>query len=170
MGKGTVVRELHRRHPEVAVSVSATTREPRPGETDGVSYFFVSDARFDQLVADGLMLEWNAYGHHRYGTPRLPVERALAQGHDVILEIDVNGARQVRARVPAARLVFLAPPSWEDLERRLAERGTEDPGERRRRLHIARAEMDVRGEFDAVVINDRVERAAQELAELMGLE
>jgi guanylate kinase len=170
VGKGTVVSALRRRHPEVVVSVSATTRDPRPGEIPGTTYFYVSEDRFDELVREGRMLEWNRYGDHRYGTPREPVEEALAQGRPVVLEIDVNGARQVRDAMPDALLVFLVPPSWEELRRRLAGRGTETDEEREERLRIARAEMGARAEFDRIVTNSDVEEAAAELARCMGLE
>ncbi len=171
VGKGTVVAALRRRHPELTVSVSATTREPRPGEVDGTHYHFVSDQRFDELVNTGQMLEWaTVHGTHRYGTPRGPVEEALAQGRPVLLEIDLAGARQVRRTMPDAELVFLAPPSWEHLEKRLVGRGTEGPVERARRLDTARVELAAESEFDRIVINDDVERAAGELARVMGLE
>lgn len=171
VGKGTVVQALRARHPDLAVSVSATTRAPRPGEVDGVHYHFVTDARFDELVRDGRMLEWAlVHGAHRYGTPRGPVEEKLARGIPVLLEIDLAGARQVRAAMPGAQLVFLAPPSWEDLEHRLVGRGTEGPEERARRLRTARTELAAEGEFDHIIVNDDVERAAAELAHLMGLE
>ncbi len=170
VGKGTVVSALHRRHPEVVVSVSATTRAPRPGEVPDVTYHYLSESQFDALLAGGHMLEWNRYGRNRYGTLREPVEATLAQGKHVILEIDVNGARQVRAAMPDTLLVFLAPPSWEELQRRLLGRGTEDPRQREERLRIAREELDAQDEFDATVINNDVEQAAAELAALMGLE
>ncbi|MDC4233326.1 guanylate kinase [Actinomyces sp. B33] len=171
VGKGTVVAQLRRRHPEVVVSVSATTRRPRPGEVDGVHYRFVDDDEFDALVASGGMLEWAlVHGAHRYGTPRRPVEEALEAGSPVLLEIDLDGARQVRASRPHSQFVFLAPPSWEALVERLVGRGTEDEEERARRLETARIEMDASGEFDAIVINDDVDEAVAELARLMGLE
>lgn len=171
VGKGTVVAALRARHPDVAVSVSATTRAPRPGEVDGVHYHFVKDQAFDEMVRDGRMLEWAlVHGAHRYGTPREPVEQKLAQGVPVLLEIDLDGARQVRRSMPDANLVFLAPPSWEELEHRLVGRGTEGPEERERRLCTARTELASEGEFDHVMINDDVDRAAAELAHLMGLE
>lgn len=171
VGKGTVVAALRARHPGLAVSVSATTRPPRPGEVDGVHYHFVSGQRFDELVRDGQMLEWAVvHGAHRYGTPRRPVEEKLAEGVPVLLEIDLDGARQVRRAMPEASLVFLAPPSWEELEHRLVGRGTEGPEERERRLRTARRELAAEGEFDHVVVNDDVDRATAELAHLMGLE
>lgn len=171
VGKGTVVAELRRRHPEIALSVSATTRSPRPGEVDGVNYFFLTPERFDALLAEDGFLEWaQVFGGNRYGTPRRPVEESLAAGVPVLLEIDLAGARQVRAAMPEALLVFLAPPSWEELEARLRGRATETAEEQERRLATARTELEARGEFDHVVVNDTVERAALELAQLMGLE
>lgn len=171
VGKGTVVAALKERHPDLRVSVSATTRPPRPGEIDGAHYHFVSDEEFDSMVESGDMLEWAlVHGRNKYGTPRRPVDRAIAQGHPVLLEIDLDGARQVRRTWPDARFVFLAPPSWEELERRLVSRGTEDGAEQRRRLETARVEMRASAEFDHIVVNDSVERAVSELAALMGLE
>lgn len=171
VGKGTVVAALRARHPDVSVSVSATTRAPRPGEVDGVHYHFVTDRRFDEMVRDGRMLEWAlVHGAHRYGTPRGPVEQKLAQGVPVLLEIDLDGARQVRRSMSDANLVFLAPPSWTELEHRLLGRGTEGPEERARRLRTARTELAAEGEFDHIIVNDNVDRAAAELAQLMGLE
>ena len=170
VGKGTVVAELRRRHPNLFVSISATTRQPRPGEVDGVHYHFVSDEDFDSLVASGQMLEWAlVHGAYRYGTPRGPVQDRLDAGYPALLEIDLDGARQVRRAMPEARLVFLAPPSWDELVRRLIGRGTEDAQERERRLTTARTELDAAGEFDHVVINDTVASATAELERLMGL-
>ncbi len=126
VGKGTVAAAVREQHPEVWISVSATTRAPRPGEVDGVHYLFVDDAEFDRMVADGELLEWAVvHGRHRYGTPRRPVEAALASGRPAMLEIDLQGARQVRETMPEALFVFLAPPSWDELVRRLVGRGTE---------------------------------------------
>ena len=170
MGKGTVVTELRRRHPDLFVSISATTRKPRPGEIDGVHYHFVSEEEFDSLVASGQMLEWAlVHGVHRYGTPRGPVQHQLDAGRPALLEIDLAGARQVRRAMPQARLVFLAPPSWDELVRRLADRDTEEPEEQERRLVTARTELAAADEFDHVVVNDTVASATDELARLMGL-
>ena len=170
MGKGTVVTELRRRHPDLFVSISATTREPRPGEIDGVHYHFVSEEEFDSLIASGQMLEWAlVHGVHRYGTPRGPVQHQLDAGRPALLEIDLAGARQVRRAMPQARLVFLAPPSWDELVRRLADRDTEEPEEQERRLVTARTELAAADEFDHVVVNDTVASATDELARLMGL-
>lgn len=168
VGKGTVSADIRARHPQVWLSVSATTRPARPGEVDGVHYFFVSPAQFDRMVTDGELLEWAVvHGVNRYGTPRHAVEQRLAAGVPVLLEIDLQGARQVRDTMPEARFVFLAPPSWEELVQRLVGRGTEGEEERERRLATARVELAAEAEFDHVIVNDDVQRAADELASLM---
>ena len=167
VGKGTVVAEVRRRHPEVWVSVSVTTRRPRPGERDGEHYWFVDDAEFDRLVANDGLLEWAEYAGNRYGTPVAPLRKRLATGAPALLEIELQGARQVRARDPEAQLVFLAPPSWGELVSRLAGRGSEPVAVQERRLALAQAELDAAGEFDAVVVNDDVSRAADELVGLL---
>lgn len=168
VGKGTVSTYIRQNHPDVHLSVSATTRSPRPGEVHGVNYYFVSDEEFDRLVAEGEMLEWavvhNAY---RYGTPSAPVLEALADGRSVLLEIDLQGARQVRAAMPSAVLVFLLPPTWDELVRRLIGRGTESSAEQQRRLATARVELAAQNEFDHRVVNDDVGRAAGEVVDLM---
>jgi guanylate kinase len=170
VGKGTVTAALAAQHPEIFVSVSATTRAPRPGEVDGKHYLFVSDAEFDTMVAQHLLLEWAVvHGTHRYGTPRAPVVAATEAGRPALLEIDLQGARQVRPSWPEARFVFLAPPSWEELQRRLIGRGTETAAQRERRLQTAQAEMDAVSEFDATVVNVSVEQAVADLVELIGL-
>lgn len=170
VGKGTLVAELRRRHPDLFVSVSATTRSPRPGEVDGVHYHFVTDREFDQMVADDQMLEWAlVHGRYRYGTPRGPVEAELAAGRPAVLEIDLDGARQVRRSMPGCQLVFIAPPSWEELVSRLRGRGTEGEAEQERRLVTARTEMEAAPEFDVTVVNDTVARATSELESLLGL-
>lgn len=170
VGKGTVSADIRRRYPEVWLSVSATTRPPRPGEVDGLHYHFVTEAQFDEMVTRGELLEWAVvHGRHRYGTPRAAVEEHLSAGAPALLEIDLAGARQVRRSMPGARFVFLAPPTWEELVRRLVGRGTEDAGERERRLQTARVELAAQAEFDHVVVNDDVGRAADELVALMGV-
>lgn len=168
VGKGTVAAAVRETHPEVWISVSATTRAPRPGEVDGVHYHFVSDAEFDRMVAEDDLLEW-AVVHKaaRYGTPRRPVEEALAAGRPAMLEIDLQGARQVRRTMPEALFVFLAPPTWEELVRRLVGRGTETEEERERRLVTARDELAAEPEFDVTITNHEVRRAADELVALM---
>jgi len=168
VGKGAVTSWLREHHPEIWISVSVTTRKQRPGEVDGVHYHFVDDATFDAMVADGELLEWAVvHRRARYGTPRGPVLDVLAHGRPALLEIDLQGARQVRERMPEARFVFLAPPSWEELVRRLVGRGTEDEAERERRLESARAELAAEEEFDATVVNHTIPAAAEELVELM---
>ncbi len=170
VGKGTVSADLRERYPEVWLSVSATTRSPRPGEVDGVHYHFLTAEEFDRLDTAGELLESAVvHGQNRYGTPRGPVEARLAAGEPALLEIDLQGARQVRETMPDARFVFLAPPSWEELERRLVGRGTEGPEERERRLATARVELAAEPEFDHVIINDDVHRATDELVSVIGL-
>lgn len=167
VGKGTVAAYIKDHHPEILLSVSATTRAPRPGEVDGEHYFFVDDAGFDALIADDALLEHaTVHNAFRYGTPRAPIEKALAEGRTVLLEIDLQGARQVRAAAPDATLVFLTPPSWDELVNRLVGRGTEGPEERARRLKTAKVELAAQGEFDYRVVNDDVARAAAEIAAL----
>ncbi|WP_341927866.1 guanylate kinase [Nocardioides psychrotolerans] len=171
VGKGTVAAAIRERHPEVWISISATTRTARPGEVDGVHYWFVSDEEFDRLVAEGQLLEW-AVVHKaaRYGTPRRPVEEVLAAGRPAMLEIDLQGARQVRETMPEALFVFLKPPSWDELVRRLVGRGTETEEERERRLDTARHELAAEPEFDVTIVNHEVHAAADELVSWMVLD
>ena len=170
VGKGTVTRRLLEKHPEVYLSVSATTRDPRPGEVDGIHYFFWSPEQFDDAVENGDMLEWAlVHGRNRYGTPRSAVEAARAEGRAVILEIDLEGARQVRSSMPDARFVFLAPPSWDVLVERLVGRGTESPEEQERRLETARVEMAAEEEFDVTIVNDDLDETVDALAREAGL-
>lgn len=164
VGKGTLAAYVREHHPEVWLSVSVTTRRPRPGEVEGVHYHFVSDERFEEMVAAGELLEWAVvHGRAKYGTPRAPVEAALAAGRPALLEIDLAGARQVRQTMPDAFFVFLAPPSWDELVRRLVGRGTEDAEERAARLDTARVELAAAEEFDVTLVNDDVRRAAEDL-------
>jgi len=167
VGKGTVAACVRKHHPEIWISVSVTTRKPRRGEIDGYHYHFISDADFDELIASDGLLEW-AVVHKaaRYGTPRAAVEEALATGKPALLEIDLQGARQVRARMPGAYLCFLAPPSFGELVRRLVGRGTEDSAERERRLETAREELRAESEFDTTIINTNVRSACEELVDL----
>jgi guanylate kinase len=168
VGKGTVSKQIREDHPDLLLSVSATTRSARPGEREGVDYYFVDDAEFDRLVADHELLEWaTVHNSHRYGTPREPIDRALAEGRSVLLEIDMQGARQVRAAMPEAVLVFLTPPSWDELVRRLIGRGTESAEEQRRRLATAKVELAAQDEFDVRVVNSTVTEAVREVVELM---
>jgi guanylate kinase len=168
VGKGSVVAEIRRKHPEVWMSVSATTRAPRPGEVEGVQYHFVDRAEFERMVAGGEMLEWAEYAGNLYGTPRKPVEERLAAGTYALLEIELQGARQVRRAMPEAHLVFLAPPSREELARRLVGRGTETEAAVAARLDVAEVELAAACEFDVVIVNDTVEHAAEELVRLLG--
>ena len=170
VGKGTVSADVRSRYPDVWLSVSATTRDPRPGEVDGVHYHFVGPEAFARMVAGGELLEWAVvHGRNSYGTPRAPVLERLAAGQPALLEIDLAGARQVRLAMPEARFVFLAPPSWEELVRRLVGRGTEDDEERARRLATAQVELAAESEFDHVIVNDDVHAATDRLIEVMGL-
>ena len=170
VGKGTVSTFIRENYPDVQLSVSATTRAPRPGEVEGVNYFFVSDEQFDGLIERGEMLEWaRVHNAFRYGTPRKPVEENLAEGTSVLLEIDIQGARQVKAALPRAVLVFLLPPTWDELVRRLIGRGTEGPAEQRRRLETARVELAAQDEFDYRVVNGDVSQAAEEVVDLTRL-
>jgi guanylate kinase len=168
VGKGAVSSYIRENYPEILLSVSATTRPPRPGEIDGVHYFFVSDAEFDRMIADNELLEWAVvHNSYRYGTPRPPIDAALENGKRVLLEIDLQGARSVKAQMPSAVLVFLLPPTWEELVRRLTGRATEEPAEQARRLETARVELAAQDEFDFRVVNTEVRTAAQEVVELM---
>lgn len=170
VGKGTVSTYIRDHYPQVWLSVSATTRAPRPGEVEGVHYFFVSDAEFDDMIDRHDLLEWAVvHNLNRYGTPRHKVEEALAAGRSVLLEIDLQGARSVRQAMPDAQFVFLAPPSWEEMVHRLVGRGTETPEQQQRRLETAKLELAAQSEFDHTIVNDTVERAAAELVALMGL-
>ncbi|HEX4059149.1 MAG TPA: guanylate kinase [Galbitalea sp.] len=168
VGKGTVSSYIRENYPEVLLSVSATTRPPRAGEIDGVHYYFVSDAEFDRMVAHHELLEWAVvHNSYRYGTPQPPIDAALAAGREVLLEIDLQGARNVRAALPSAILVFLLPPSWDELVRRLWSRGTEDPVEQARRLETAKIELAAQDEFDYRVVNTDARVAAHEVVQLM---
>ena len=169
VGKSTVLAHLRAQHPEVWLSVSATTRHPRPGEIDGKHYRFVDQDGFEKLVANGELIEWAEFAGNRYGTPRQPLLDRLGAGVPTLLEIEVKGARQVRQAMPEALLVFLAPPSWEELVRRLVGRGTETEEVRERRLAAAREELASEREFDATLVNTSVEDVARELLTLMGV-
>ena len=167
VGKSSVVGELRKLDPEIWFSVSVTTRPPRPGEIDGAHYHFVGRAEFDAMIADGRLLEWAEFAGNRYGTPREPVEKALAEGRPAVLEIELQGARQVRAAMPEARLVMLMPPSWEELVGRLTGRGTENEAAVQARLAEAERELAAAGEFDHRVVNADVREAAEHLLNLM---
>lgn len=170
VGKGTVASAITQNHPNVHLSVSATTRAPRPGEVDSINYYFVQEDEFDALINSDQLLEWaTVHKTHRYGTPRRPVETALESGKPVLLEIDIQGARQIKLAMPEARLVFLLPPSWDELVRRLVSRGTESEEDRARRLETATTELAAQHEFDVRIVNDDVTRAAQQVVDLMGI-
>jgi guanylate kinase len=170
VGKGTVSRHIRETYPDVLLSVSATTRPPRPGEIEGEHYYFVSDAEFDAMIERGEFLEWaTVHNFSRYGTPRPPIDRALAEGKSVLLEIDLQGARSVKRAMPEALLVFLLPPTWEELVRRLVGRGTESAEEQQRRLDTAKVELAAQDEFDVKVTNTEVGQAAREVVELLAV-
>jgi guanylate kinase len=169
VGKSTLVKCLRQRIPDLHFSVSATTRAPRPGEVDGVDYHFVTPARFQQLIDQGALLEWAEIhgGLHRSGTLAQPVREATASGHPVLIEVDLAGARAVKAAMPEVMTVFVAPPSWEVLEARLTGRATETPEVIQRRLTTARSELAAQGDFDEVVVNGRLDTACAELVSLL---
>lgn len=167
VGKGTLAARLRQSHPEIWISVSVTTRPPRPGEIDGVHYHFISDAEFDRLIETNGLLEWAVvHGRYRYGTPRAAVEEQLKAGRPAMLEIDLQGARQVRTHMPEALMCFLAPPSFAELERRLVGRGTEDAAERARRLQTAHEELAAESEFDVTIVNTDIDTACRQLIDL----
>lgn len=170
VGKGTLVSRLLARHPRIWLSVSATTRPPRPGEVEGESYFFLSREHFERQVAAGGFLEWAEFAGNLYGTPREPVERQLAAGRPVLLEIELEGARQVRRSFPAGFQVMLQPPSLEELERRIRGRGTDAEAAIQRRLERAREELAAAAEFDATLVNGDLELALADLEKLLGLD
>jgi len=167
VGKGTLIRSLLERMPELQLSVSATTRHPRPGETQAVDYHFLSPAQFERHVADGDFVEHAAYAGARYGTLRSELQTRMASGAPVLLEIELQGARQVRETMPEALQVFIAPPSIESLRARLVGRGTDDPAQVEKRLQTAEAELAAQDEFAKVVVNDRLEQAVDELVAIV---
>lgn len=166
-GKGTVLAEYLGSHPEAAFSVSATTRQPRPGEVDGVNYHFVTRRRFEEMIRDGEVLEYTQYNGNYYGSPAGPIRRELAAGRDVVLEIEVDGAMQVRQRFPEAVLIFVVPPSFRELRDRLTGRGTETPEQIAGRLAAAQRELGEAAKYDYLLINDKVEDAARQLGEII---
>lgn len=168
VGKDTIIQRLVERYHDVWVSISVTTRPRRSGEVDGIDYFFVSEEVFSGMIEDGEFLEWaTVHGIHRYGTPRRPVEEHLRDGIPCILELDLAGARQVRESMPGALLLFIVPPSWEELVRRQGIRDTEDEEERARRLETARTEMEAADEFDAVLVNDDLDKVVDQVHALV---
>jgi guanylate kinase len=169
VGKGTLVGQLLERHPQIWLSVSATTRAPRQGEVEGQSYFFLSRERFEEQVAEGGFLEWAEFAGNLYGTPRQPVETQLAAGRPVLLEIELEGARQVRRSFPAGFQLFIKPPTLAELERRIRGRGTDSEEAIQRRLERARVELAAEAEFDAALVNGDLQQALAELERLMEL-
>lgn len=168
VGKGTVVRRLLELDPNVKLSVSATTRSPRPGEVDGIDYYFWTNEQFDRAIESNQLLEYAVvHGENRYGTPREPIERLLKQGSKVILEIDIQGAAQVKKAMPEALSIFISPPTWDELVRRLNVRGTESPEEQSKRLETAVVELAAADSFDHTVINDDVDKCAAKVLELL---
>lgn len=171
VGKGTVVAKMLELAPQIWLSISVTTREPRLGELDGVHYHFTTKEKFEQMIAQGEILEYAiVHGQNYYGTPKQPVEEALKLGRPVIIELDLQGARQIRKSLPQAKQVFLAPPSWEEIKRRLEFRASESPSEQARRLQTAKVEIAAQDEFDEVFINEDVTTTAHQLLHFMGVE
>ena len=166
-GKGTVLGEYFKNNPEAVYSISATTRRPRPGERDGVDYHFISREKFEEMIQRDEVIEYAVYNGNYYGSPAEPIRRHLEEGRDVILEIEVKGAAQVRKKFPQAVSVFVLPPSFAELRRRLTGRGTETDEEIRGRLETARREVAMAPEYDYIVVNDQVERAARCLGEII---
>ncbi len=167
VGKGTVLKEYLNSRDGIAYSVSATTRQPRPGEENGIHYYFLSREEFERTAAEGGMLEYASYNGNYYGTPKAPVEQQRNQGNDVVLEIEVQGALQVKKSCPDALLIFVAPPSFEELKNRLTGRQTEDAKTVENRLNIARQELKCAGEYDYIIVNDTVEQAVQRLGQII---
>ena len=167
VGKGTVLKEFLAGRGNVALSVSATTRQPRPGEENGVHYYFLTKEEFLKKVEEGNMLEYAQYNSNYYGTPKDKVDEALAQGRDIVLEIEVQGALLVKEKCPNALLVFVAPPSWQELRDRLTGRGTEDAATIENRLNIAKQELTQAVHYDYILVNDTVEAAAQRLEHII---
>jgi guanylate kinase len=168
VGKSTVVAELRRRSPDIWISVSVTTRRPRPGEVNGREYYFVDRTEFDRMVSAGELLEWAEFAGNKYGTPAEPVRKRLERGLPTLLEIDLVGARQVREVMKDdALLVFLKPPSWDELVRRLTGRGTEPPDVVRRRLDVAKEELAAAGEFDVTLVNSSIDEVCRQMVTLI---
>ncbi len=167
VGKGTVVSFLRGKNSDIVLSVSATSRNPRPGEIDGVNYYFVSDERFKEMIKNNELLEWVEYCGNFYGTPRSRVEEQLQEGKIVLLEIEVEGAHNIKTRYPDCISIFIAPPSMEELEKRITNRGTEPPEIIEKRMRKARKEMECISEYDYVIINDTVENSVNRLKEIL---
>ncbi len=167
VGKGTLLQQLRQRHPHLYLSTSATTRSPRPGEIDGQHYYFVSHATFENMIQQGDLLEWAEFAGNYYGTPRQPVEIQIERGNQVILEIELQGARQVAESFPKALKIFIAPPSRDELERRIRTRGQDDDAAIARRLDRAKIELDAASEFDVQIVNDDLDRALNKLEAIL---
>lgn len=167
VGKGTVLKEFLKNKENVSLSISATTRSPREGEQDAVHYYFLSKEEFEKKIQDGNMLEYAQYNQNYYGTPKDKVDEALANGKDVILEIEVQGALQIKEKCPNSLLVFVMPPNWEELEKRLVGRGTEDEETIKNRLNIAKKELQQAVHYDYILVNDEVEAAAERLNDII---
>ncbi|MGD1873784.1 MAG: guanylate kinase [Mastigocoleus sp.] len=163
VGKGTLLRSLLKRHPEIYYSVSATTRSPRPGEVEGQHYYFLSRSKFEQSVAQGEFLEWAEFAGNYYGTLREPVKDRVNSGQNVVLEIELEGARQVRASYPDAFSIFILPPSLDELEKRIRRRGQDSQDAITRRLHLAEKEIQAASEFDLQIVNEDFETALQSM-------
>ncbi|MFN6469942.1 MAG: guanylate kinase [Nostoc sp. SerVER01] len=163
VGKGTLMRSLLQRHPELYYSVSVTTRSPRPGEIDGKSYYFISRSKFEQLIAEGEFLEWAEFAGNYYGTPREAVLNQINSGKLVVLEIELEGARQIRASFPSALSIFILPPSFEELEKRIRSRGQDCEDAIARRLHRAQEEIKAADEFDIQIVNDDFQTALNDI-------
>lgn len=163
VGKGTLVRSLLQRHPQLYLSISATTRSPRASEIDGEHYYFVSRSDFEKMIAEHQLLEWAEFAGNYYGTPRLPIEQQIAQGKSILLEIELEGARQIHQSFPSALRIFILPPSFAELEKRLRDRSSDSDEAILRRLQRAQVEVDAAGEFDLQIINDDFETALQQL-------
>ena len=168
VGKGSLVKKLMELHPEIWLSISATTRKPRLGEIEDIHYFFMNQDQFEELIQQGGFIEWAEFAGNRYGTPSYPVQKQLEQNKPVLLEIELNGARQVRKSFPTAFQIFLAPPSFEELENRIRGRATDSEGAIRKRLLRARQELIAQDEFDAVVVNNDLDAAVEEVEQKMG--
>lgn len=163
VGKGTLVRSLLQRHPQLYLSISATTRSPRASELDGEHYYFVSRSDFEKMIAEQQLLEWAEFAGNYYGTPRLPIEQQIAQGKSILLEIELEGARQIHQSFPSALRIFILPPSFAELEKRLRDRSSDPDEAILRRLQRAQVEVNAAGEFDLQIINDDFETALQQL-------
>lgn len=169
VGKGTLVRSLLQRHPQLYLSISATTRSPRAGEADGEHYYFVNRSDFEKMIAENQLLEWAEFAGNYYGTPSLPIEQQIAQGKSILLEIELEGARQIHQSFPSALRIFILPPSFAELEKRLRDRSSDADEAIARRLQRAQVEVDAADEFDLQIVNDDFDTALQQLETAMDL-